>query len=62
MTEEQTVAAAADLAERIVNEVSRARQDWSLVARLASALAELARQAAASASRQASPRPRAAGG
>ncbi|MDE3133173.1 MAG: hypothetical protein KGL15_03815 [Acidobacteriota bacterium] len=57
MTEEQTVAAASDLAERIVDEVSRAKHDWPLVARLAGALADLARQAAASASR----RPRAAG-
>ncbi|HEY3969836.1 MAG TPA: hypothetical protein VGL79_00425 [Solirubrobacteraceae bacterium] len=50
MTEEQTVAAASDLAERIVDEVSRTKQDWPLVARLASALAELARQAAGAAS------------
>ncbi len=57
MTEEQTVRAAAELAERILNEVSRARQDWPLVARLACALAELAGQAAAPESRP----PRAAG-
>lgn len=57
MTEEQTVAVASDLAERIVDEVSRATQDWPLVARLANALAELARQAAATAAR----RPRATG-
>ena len=57
MREDQTVTAAADFAERILDEVSRARQDWGLVARLAGALAELARQAAAPESRP----PRAAG-
>ncbi|MDA8067506.1 MAG: hypothetical protein M0T77_02700 [Actinomycetota bacterium] len=43
MREDQTVTAAADFAERILEEVSRARQDWGLVARLAGALADLAR-------------------
>lgn len=42
MLDEDTPARAADLAERILDEVSAADQDWSLVERWARELAELA--------------------
>lgn len=46
MTDEQTTAHAADLAERILDEVSSAEQNWAAVEHMASALAEIAAQAA----------------
>ncbi len=46
MCDEATLARAADLAERILDEVSAAEQDWPLVERLARELAELAAVAA----------------
>jgi hypothetical protein len=49
MPGEETPARAADLAERILDEVSAADQDWRLVERWARELAELAALAARSA-------------
>lgn len=46
MPDEETTARAADLAERILDEVSSADQDWRLVERWARELAELAALAA----------------
>jgi hypothetical protein len=49
MTEEDEVAvAAADLAERILDEVSSSNQDWGTIAAWAAELADLARAAAGS--------------
>lgn len=47
MDEQQRVIAACDLAERIVDEASRDKQDWVLIGRLAGTLAEIAAQACA---------------
>ena len=46
MTDEQATADAADLAERILDEVSSAEQNWSAVEHMANALAETAARAA----------------
>lgn len=46
MTDERTTARAADLAERILDEISRAEQNWAAVEHMANALAELAARAA----------------
>ena len=46
MPDDARTAIAADLAERILDEVTRAHQDWSKVAELARALAALAAAAA----------------
>lgn len=45
MPDESTITAAADLAEQIVDEISRAEQNWLAVEHMADALAELAAQA-----------------
>jgi hypothetical protein len=42
MSNAKTAALAADLAERIVDEISRSGQDWRAIERHASGLAELA--------------------
>jgi hypothetical protein len=46
MLDEETAARAAELTERILDEVSAAVQDWRLVERWARELAELAASAA----------------
>ena len=46
MTGDDTAVHAADLAERILDEVSRAEQNWPAIEHLANALAELAARAA----------------
>jgi len=47
MSGEEITAQAADLAERILDEVSKLEQDWSSVARWSRELADLAETAAA---------------
>lgn len=46
MTEGQTTAHAADLAERMLDEISSAEQNWAAVEHMANALAEIAARAA----------------
>ncbi|MHB8693306.1 MAG: hypothetical protein ACYDHH_18890 [Solirubrobacteraceae bacterium] len=46
MTDERTITAAIDLAEQLLDEVTRAEHDWAAVAHLADALARLAAAAA----------------
>ncbi len=45
MTDEQTTAHAADLAERMLDEISSAEQNWAAVEHMANALAKIAAQA-----------------
>ncbi len=58
MTADTTIVRALDLAERLLDEVARAGQDWQTVARLAQELAALARRAdSAGTGRDVSPHP-----
>ncbi|MBX5470423.1 MAG: hypothetical protein IRZ21_11050 [Thermoleophilaceae bacterium] len=52
MNDPDLTADAADLAERIVDEVSRAEQDWAKIAAWARRLAELAEEVAAERDRE----------
>jgi hypothetical protein len=49
MTDEPTITEAIDLAERLLDEVTRAEHDWEAVEHLADALAKLAATATATA-------------
>lgn len=49
MSDEQAVTEAAILAEQIVDEISRAEQDWAAIVRMANRLARIAADAARSA-------------